>query len=229
MSLSLVVFLHAGTLLATLVVLAPEIRQLVVGILADVTDSTRRRESVHVQTALSVIAATVITGVVGLTLKDAVEAWVSEPAVVAVGFVLSAAAVASTRWSGGHRAALAIMPSLVLGFAQGLAVAPGLSRSGTTIACAMAMGLNPAAAFRLSFLLSIPAVAGAILLDVIKTGSDGWTTQAMIGASVAFVTGLIALRLLRGLVARGQLWWFALYLVPLSIAVFMYGLTIGAA
>lgn len=224
MSLSLVVLLHTGTLLATLLVLAPEIRGLLAGLWTDVTDRGRRATSVHVQTAISVIAASAVTGAVGLGLKDAVEAWVSVPAVVSAGFMLSALAVASTRWTGGTKEALAIAPSLLLGFAQGLAVAPGLSRSGTTIACAMAMGMAPAAAFRLSFLLSIPAVAGATLLEAVKTGTDGWTAQAMIGALVAFVVGLGALVLLRGLVARGRLWWFALYLVPLSLMTLAFGL-----
>lgn len=228
MSLSLVVLLHTGTLLATLIVLAPEIRQLLLGMFVDLRDPAKRSTSVHAQTAVSVMAATVVTGVIGLTLKDTVEAWVSVPSVVATGFLLSAIGVASTRWTGGSKDALALMPSLLLGLAQGLAVAPGLSRSGTTIACAMALGMNPQAAFRLSFLLSIPAVAGAILLDVIKTGSDGWTTQTMIGASIAFVTGFVALRALRGLVARGQLWWFALYLVPLSLALFAFAFFGGA-
>jgi undecaprenyl-diphosphatase len=225
MSLSLVVLLHTGTLLATLLVLAPEIRALLRGLVTDLTDATRRAESVHVQTAISVIAASAVTGAVGLGLKDAVEAWVSVPAVVSAGFLLSAVGVASTRWTGGTKQVLSIAPSLVLGFAQGLAVAPGLSRSGTTIACAMAMGMAPAAAFRLSFLLSIPAVAGATLLEALKSGAGGWTAQAMIGATVAFVSGLGALLLLRGLVARGRLWWFAFYLVPLSVAVLVFGLT----
>jgi undecaprenyl-diphosphatase len=227
MSLSLVVLLHTGTLLATLLVLAPEIRQLIIGTFVDVRDPEKRKTSVHARTAVSVIAATFVTGIVGLSLKHAVEAWVSVPSIVALGFLLSAVGVASTRWTGGSKDTLALTPSLLLGLAQGLAVAPGLSRSGTTIAFAMAMGMNPAAAFRLSFLLSIPAVAGAILLDVLKTGSSGWTSQAMIGASVAFVTGFVALRMLRGLVARGQLWWFALYLVPLSLAMFAHGFARG--
>lgn len=224
MSLSLVVLLHTGTLLATLLVLVPEVRELLTGLWTATTDPSQRKDNVHVQTAVSIVAASVLTAIVGLTLKDAVEAWVSVPAVVAFGFLLSAIAVASTRWTGGNKEVLAVMPSLLLGFAQGLAVAPGLSRSGTTIACAMALGMKPQAAFRLSFLMSIPAVAGATLLEALKSGGDGWTTQALIGASVAFCVGFVALRLLRGLVARGQLFWFAFYLVPLSIAVLAYGL-----
>ena len=224
MSLALVVLLHTGTLLATLLVLRPELQELLAGLLFDARDPLRRTQSVHVRTAISIVAASAVTGVVGLTLKHSVEAWVSIPAVVAAGFMLSAIAVASTRWTGGTREVLALGPSLILGFAQGLAVGPGLSRSGTTIACAMAMGLAPVAAFRLSFLLSIPAVAGATLLEGLKSGTEAWTSQAMIGATVAFVSGYVALRTLRGLVARGQLWWFAFYLVPLSLAMLLFGM-----
>jgi undecaprenyl-diphosphatase len=84
----------------------------------------------------------------------------------------------------------------------------------------MLLGLRGPAAFRFSFLLSLPAVGGAVLLEAI--GGDGVRAlpgTAWLGVAAAFGVGLLALSLLRRSVASGRLWVFALYLVALAAAV----------
>jgi len=105
---------------------------------------------------------------------------------------------------------------------------PGLSRSGLTIACAMALGMNASAAFRFSFLLSIPVVAGATLIEMIDAGQiNQFSSDIWIAATVSFVSGYIALRLLRRIVSKGQLWWFACYLIPLGCTLIVLDLAIN--
>jgi undecaprenyl-diphosphatase len=113
--------------------------------------------------------------------------------------------------------------AFLIGLLQGMAVLPGLSRSAMTIAGAMLLGLAPAAAFRFSFLLSMPAVAGAALLELGHPGVlAGMSTAAWIGAVIAFASGCVALCMLRGLLAQGRFWLFAWYLVPLAAAMILW-------
>ena len=111
--------------------------------------------------------------------------------------------------------------ALVLGVAQALALLPGVSRSGSTIAAGMVRGLPALQAARLSFLLSIPAVLGAAVLklpDALK-GDSGYSVPLLLAG--AFVAGLVGWGALRALVltlARGAFVWFALYCALLGVA-----------
>ena len=112
---------------------------------------------------------------------------------------------------------------LAIGVAQALALLPGISRSGSTIAAGLAVGLKREAASTFAFLLAIPAIAGAGFLeglDVLKEGTTGTPWQSLaIGFAVAFVVGYAALVLLIQFVKKGRLAVFAWYLVPLGITV----------
>ncbi len=217
--LSETVLLHVGTLVATLLVLHAEVRSTVQGSYRALRESAAR-ESVAAREALAVVVASLPTAVLGLVMKDTVERWSSDVRIVG-GFLLVSAAfvAASHRFRDGVAPVLDVRRALVLGALQGLAVLPGWSRSATTIAAGMALGLTPAASFRFSFLLSLPAVAGACALElrdpaVLRAlGPTAW-----LGAAVAFGTGVLALRLLRGVVDSGRFAYFALYLVPVGVA-----------
>ena len=98
---------------------------------------------------------------------------------------------------------------------------PGVSRSGTTIAAAMLLGMAPAAAFRFSFLLSLPVILGAVILELPEIAGASLVVPALVAGSVAFATGYVALRILRTVVVQGRFWWFAIYLVPLGTALIL--------
>lgn len=110
-----------------------------------------------------------------------------------------------------------------IGLFQAVALLPGLSRSGLTIAGALFCGLKRESAATFSFLLAIPAILGASLLEVIKVYKQPPTdinfASLGIGAVVAFIVGYVSLALLVKLVADGKLYWFAAWLIPLGIAV----------
>lgn len=113
--------------------------------------------------------------------------------------------------------------ALLVGAAQALAVTPGISRSGSTVAAGLLTGMDRASSFRFSFLLGIPAILGATLLelhDVISTGGQFPSLVSVIaGCAAAFVTGLYSLRLLRHLMQRAQLQWFAYYCFAVGLIV----------
>jgi undecaprenyl-diphosphatase len=113
----------------------------------------------------------------------------------------------------------------LIGLAQGLAVLPGLSRSGSTIAVALLLGVRRERAFELSMLVSLPAIVGALLLEsrhAIAMPFDAG--PALVGAIVAFGTGVLALDLLRKLVVAGAFGWFAFWVGPLALATIGMGL-----
>ncbi|MFS8641451.1 MAG: undecaprenyl-diphosphate phosphatase [Symbiobacteriaceae bacterium] len=121
-----------------------------------------------------------------------------------------------------QRASLA--DALAVGLFQAVALLPGISRSGSTIAGARLRGLSPEEAARLSFLLSLPAIIGAAVLvtpDVLAESAAGipWT-MFLAGGLTAALTGYAAIRWLLRWLATGRLHWFAYYLWAAAIAVF---------
>jgi undecaprenyl-diphosphatase len=215
--LALSVLLHAGTLIATLIVMRKDVVELLRACVDALRAPRRVLETERGQLLLAVIVASVPTGLLGLLLRDRVESLGRIPLAVGLALLASAAAVLSTRWARGDRAVPSLQQALVVGVVQGLAVLPGVSRSGSTIAAAMLLGLTGDAAFRFSFLLSLPAVGGAVLLEARHVGDLGALAgPGALGAVIALGVGVLALLGLRRVVGRGRLSLFALYLVPLA-------------
>jgi undecaprenyl-diphosphatase len=176
---------------------------------------------------LGMVVASIPTAIIGLALEEHVEAWARVPWIVGACLLGSAAAVGATRLGGGDRDVLPLWKTLLVGVAQGLAVLPGLTRSGMTIATGMMLGLSGPAAFRFSFLLSLPAIFGATVLSL--RHEEAWRelrTPALIGALVALVVGYAALRFLRAIVNKGRFWVFAIYLVPLGLGLIVWDLLV---
>lgn len=225
MPLSMIVLLHFGTLVATLAVFREDVWTLTRGTAVGMRDPRAWLATDGGRLVAGVVLGSVPTAIIGLFLEHHVEAFSRIGWVVGVGLLGSAAVVWSTRRGGGELDVLPLSRAILVGVAQGLAVMPGLSRSGTTIAVAMMLGMSGPAAFRFSFLLSLPAVAGATLLslrdwDEVSHLGPG----AIVGALVAFGVGLAALIWLRHLVHRGRFWAFSIYLAPLGAGLVIWHL-----
>jgi len=163
--------------------------------------------------ALCVLVGTLPTGVLGILLSDVAEHISVAPSLLGVTFLSCAGLLFASRWWKGGDRPLTLKTALIIGFFQGIAVLPGLSRSGTTIAVALALGLKREEAATFSFLLSLPAILGAAALeiDVTKLLVDGPLAAYLLGAASAFTVGLVALYSLVVLVKKGRLWLFAPY------------------
>ncbi len=219
LSIGAVLIVHIGTLLATLVVLRKDVISPAIALATHLTNPMATAQS---REAIGILVGTLPTAIIGLVLRHWVEEAANAPTVIALAFVVTAALLLTTRAKLKERPDLPMWVYFFIGVVQGFAVFPGISRSGSTIAAAMLVGVPPAAAFRVSFLLSIPAIAGATLLEA-SGGGLVVDTPALISGVVAFVTGWAALLLLRSLVTLGRLWWFALYLIPLAVLTFLMG------
>lgn len=222
--------LHFATMLATLVYFAKDIGYLFTGWCKGLA-SSEGRNSEGWSFGWAVIGGTVLTGALGMSLKPLVERIMVTPWAVGAGLMVTAAVL----WKGSSLAMdltgrpVTVRRGLLVGLVQGLAVLPGVSRSGTTIVAGMRSGLSAPSAFRFSFLLSVPAILGATLLqfrDLVKI--PGWTAALpsgwILGLAVAFLSGLGALAIFSRLVARAKLRPFALYCGCLGAAIFFLSL-----
>ncbi|HJL03351.1 MAG TPA: undecaprenyl-diphosphate phosphatase [Polyangiaceae bacterium LLY-WYZ-15_(1-7)] len=223
--LTLSIVLHAGTLLATLILFAGDIRTLTVDTLRGLKAPREFTATDSGKTVLGVVIATLPTVVIGLGLRDSVESWSHEPAIVGACLLVSAVTVWSTRRGGGRATTLSWGQAFLVGLAQGLAVLPGVSRSGSTIAAAMLLGMRAPDAFKFSFLLSLPAVTGAVVLELGREGALAHVPPAVwAGGGIALVVGVVSLVLLKRLVIGGRFYAFAFYLVPVGLAMIGWGL-----
>jgi undecaprenyl-diphosphatase len=171
--------------------------------------------------ALGIVVATFVTGAVGLPFAHRVEQAAGSMTALGMLFVAAGVLLAATRWA--RPGTRGVTPALagVIGVAQAVAILPGISRSGLTIAAALFLGVEREAAARFSFLLAVPAILGAEVVGSLGELGDAGIVpwQHVAGALVAGLVGVLALATLVRLVRRGALHWFALYLIPLGVAV----------
>lgn len=169
---------------------------------------------------LLVALGTIPTGLIGVSLKDFFEQLFDTPAVLALTFTLTGFLLLGSGLAKGGKRTEADMlwwQALAIGVAQGMAITPGISRSGTTIAVALLLGLSREYAARYSFLLAIPAILGAFVL---KARDADWAAIDPVPLGVGFVasmiSGYLALVLLVKLVQQGSFKHFAWYLFAVA-------------
>lgn len=179
---------------------------------------------------LYVIIATVPTAVIGLIFKECFEALRLSPTMICIGLLVTASALSMAELARGATYQLRDLGwfgAFFIGLCQTLALAPGISRSGSTISGAILCGMDTEESFRFSFILSVPAVLGAVALHVAYSVRAGdWRntlTQLPVGPSLvgffaALVVGYLALALLRQMVVAGKLVWFAAYCFVVAVA-----------
>lgn len=217
------VILHAATLLSVLVVFRVRIG----GILAALFRWAARRpdlsdgDAENLALVLPALAATAVTAVIGLGIEKYLP--VRSPRTVCALFLVTAALLLASSRFRGARGYERIGPvrGAWIGLAQGIGVFPGISRAGITISAGLAAGLDRDTAGEFAFLLAIPAIAGALLLelkDLADLGATVAPAPLVIGFLAAFVSGIAALSLLMPLVRKGRLAWFAAYLIPAGLA-----------
>ena len=176
------------------------------------------------RTVLLVLLASIPTAIIGYSFDTLATGWLGSLQITGAGLLVTASVLWLSRGRGGTHDT-ATVPFTVgawMGLAQGLAVLPGLSRSGLTIAAGMAAGMRPVAAARLSFLMSMPAIIGATGLELLQDREGALAGVApaefLFGVAAAAVTGFLALRWLLTLVEQRRFHWFAPYCGVVGLA-----------
>lgn len=229
--LALDVALHVGTLLAIVVAFRRDVIRLF-------TDLARGKLAMWIW----LVVATIPVGVVGILGKDTIAELAGTVQAAGVGLLVTATALMiGERSRLRHERAGTVKPlpdpeaggapplglAIVMGCAQAVAICPGVSRSGSTISAGLASGLNAAEAARLSFLMSLPAISGAAIVeipDALEEGFGGIAPGVVLGAAaVAGLVGWAALKTLLLVLRKGSFPWFAGYCAVLGVLALVLG------
>jgi len=189
--------LHLGTLLAIVVYFWRDILEIVHGVGMALRGKGKNPQGVKL--LFWIIFATIPTGLIGFFFKGWFEALFSRPRIVGMMLLITGTVLWSTRWlkaDGKKITGMGWLDSLLIGIAQGMAIIPGISRSGATISTGLFCGLDREFSAKFSFLLSIPAILGATLLEFKKIDLVLGFWTIFIGTGVAFGVGILSLTFL---------------------------------
>jgi undecaprenyl-diphosphatase len=206
------IFFHLGTLLAVVVYFAKDLKPL----------ALRFYEKENFRMLMLLATASLPTAIIGYLGRDFFEKLFENTAYLGFCFLFTAVVLLASRTL--RLKHIALFPAaFIIGVAQGVAIVPGVSRSGMTIAAALILGLGFEFSFRFSFLLSIPAILGATLLelDKIPWQGDQWPLLLLAVLAAAFF-GYLALGALKKILLREKFANFSVYLLALGILVLIF-------
>lgn len=218
------VYVHFGTLISVLIIFWTDVTQIILACWHALHTRTLRsayESNEYVRLGAAILVGSVPAAIIGLRFHDEISAVFKDPKLVAVNLVVTGLILFLTKFPKpleGKR--LGLISGFVIGLAQSFAILPGISRSGSTISMGMYLRLPPLKAARFSFLLSVPVIAGAALLEtgtVIRQGMQHGFAPFFVGLTAAAVSGYLAIKVLLRIVERGKLSWFAFYCLVLGI------------
>ena len=233
-NLMFTVAVHVATVLSTLVVLGGEIIRLVRGTFGpfNAGASGLARLNADQRYMLNILVSMIPIFVVGIFFKDTVESIFGQGLLVVGCCLLVTAGLLAYSYYGKPRQkeSISLLDAFIIGIAQAVAVLPGLSRSGSTIATGLILGNNKAHMAQFSFLMVIPPILGEALLDTIKAAKEGFSAAfgdlsvmaLVVGFVAAFVSGIAACKWMIGIVRRGKLIYFAYYCVAVGAVTLAY-------
>lgn len=236
--LDFTVMVHMATVLSTIIVFWGSIVAILKGLF-------KFKYNDETDYAGKIIVSMIPVFVVGMFFKDKVEALFGDSlttvacclCVTAVLLFLSDKISVPVRKSGKtskeHRNGISYLQAFIVGLGQGVAVAPGLSRSGTTIATGLISGVKRDVMAQFSFLMVLVPIIGEQLLDIMDVFLDSMdgaatayvgvgTLPLLLGFASAFISGLFACKVMVALVRRARMSWFALYCLIVGILIFVF-------
>lgn len=215
------IFLHMATLLAVVWVYRADLKNVLTG--KAVGDGNEKIPGMKLTGFIFV--SLLATGVI-LPFKDSIEGLFETLNGVRVLLLINAAALAvlpTLRKGGKTIGSIGWIGAVAIGLAQACGAFPGISRSGSTIIAGLLLGLSPKEACRYSFLLSIPTILVAAVVqipDAIKSGFVFVPGPMTLGFILSLLSGLIAIPLLIGIVEKGKLWGFSIYCAAVGLGLF---------
>jgi undecaprenyl-diphosphatase len=216
------VSLHVATLGSVLVLYGARLWSIASGLLRG--DGPSRRY------VMLLVVATIPAALIGVLFNRQIEERFHSLVWLGVQFVITGLILWWTRGPRGDRDVPSIGGATAIGFAQAFAILPAISRSGATVAVALWNGLTPRAAAEFSFLMAVPVIAGAAVLE----GRQAVLNIAAVGAvpwavsfAVAFVSGIWSIRWLVALLQRGRFHLFAPYCWVVGVLTLVYALWRG--
>ena len=224
-NLTFTVAVHVATVLSTLVILWKEIVWLLKGIFNTKEPLWNRERSY----ACAILVSMIPVGIVGIFFKDYVEEiFGSGLILVGICLLITAALLTFSYYAKSKpKEEIGLRDAFIIGLAQAVAVLPGVSRSGSTIATGLMLGNNKSQLAQFSFLMVIPPILGEALLDVMKSIKGGAEAAVgdlslsalAIGFAAAFISGCFACRWMISLVRKGKLIYFGIYCAVVGVII----------
>lgn len=214
------IMLHVATLCAVVLFFWKRIVSLFAVLWRFIIRKPKEDDKIEQKMIGAIIIATLITGVFGIVLNKIIPAVPLK--IVGAGFLITAALLLFSSYYKPKKQSseLNVKKGLFVGFAQAIGVMPGISRSGITISASLVAGIDQKTAGEFSFLLSIPAILGAFVLELPDIGavlSSVSIISLIAGCLTAFLAGMVSLKFLMTIIQKGKLSYFAWYLIPLGI------------
>jgi len=212
------VFLHFGTFMAVVIIFRKDIRGIILALWEGITRAKKSKDSTYyLKLFLGLLIGTVPAVVLGLFFKGYVESAFDSFLLTSWMLIITGLFLFITRFSRVKKETVGLLDSLIIGLAQGLALLPGISRTGWTIGSGLLRGITGTKAAEFSFLLSLPAVFGASVLKLKESldKSLSFDTMALYfcGALIAFIAGYISIKFLLQILKRGKLQYFGYYCI----------------
>jgi undecaprenyl-diphosphatase len=229
--LLLSVVVHLGTLCSVLVFFRSEVKKMLAqlpALPAFIKSGfvTKTEEDQQAAMICYIIIASVPAALVGFTFKDELEALFSNRNAVIIALAINAVMLWSSRYTVEKFQNMSAFYAIIIGCGQAMAIVPGISRSGTTIVFAMWLGLTRSKSAAFSFLLSIPVILGASLLELKDThlASINFNQWINFGgaALAAALSGFLAIKLLYAVVQKQKFEYFAIYCLSVSAISFCF-------
>jgi undecaprenyl-diphosphatase len=210
------VMLHVGTLIVVLTVFRKDIVDIIKALFK------RDFETEEGKLALLIAVGSVPIAIIGFVFYDLFKSLFSNLLAVGLALLITGCVLFFSEKRLGNKK-MGILDSLLIGLAQGVAIIPGVSRSGVTVATGLLRKIDKATAFRYSFLLSVPAVIGATVMeskDLVVGNLD--MVLLILGATVSMIVGYVSLKLVQKIVMNEKFHLFAYYCWTIGIAIILF-------
>lgn len=228
------VLLHFGTLLSVFAVYYKDIWELVVELFAAIRDIATGKgfgfyKNETRTLGYMIIVATIPTAIIGIALSDVFAAFYTNFIAIGIGLLITGTILFfSERFTspGIGIAEMKFRHALFVGICQGIAITPGISRSGSTLFSSLISGIKKEAGVKFVFLISIPSILGSVVLEGPKAFAGGMDSNfvlpIVIGVLVAAISGFLAIKMMIAFVCKNKLKYFSYYTWFVGIAVIIY-------
>lgn len=230
------VLLHVGTLISVFIIYRKDIWELIVELVLTIKDlaagkGLRLEERPIRKLGVMIVVATIPTVLIGLIFGDVFDSLYNSIIPIGVGLIITGFVLFIAEKLGkGHRTIekMNYRNAVFVGVVQGIAICPGISRSGSTLFGSLLCNLDRAFAVKFVFLLSIPTILGSAVLEVPKALSQGIGSDLygpiLVGMAVAAISGLVAIKTMIKIVSDKKLNYFSYYVWVVGIAIVIYGI-----
>lgn len=214
------IFLHIATLIVVVFVFRKKVFELFRSLFRWIGRKSDSSDRSNLKTIVLILVATFFTGLIGVIIEK--MDFFQNPETVSVFFIITALILWMTKYAKPKKdyGDVGAKEGVILGIAQGLGVIPGISRSGITISAGFLGGMNREKAGEISFIISIPAILGALVLQLKDSGrlfAEVPLSSLLIGFFTTMIVGYFSLVLLMKLIKGGRFYLFSFYLLPLGI------------